>query len=471
MKIRYSIIIIWAATLIIGGTLVSSCKKFVEIDPPRTSLVKATVFENDATAKSAMLNVYFQLSSGGFASGNIQSITFLGSLSSDESINYFTSSATVTEEYRQFSDNRLLPTNSVNTNVWSQIYLAIYKVNAILEGLALSTAISENVRKQLEGEAKFIRAFCHFYVINIYGDSPLILSTDYRSNQIAPRTPKAEVYQQIVKDLKDAQILLLNDYSVSNNERVRANKGAATALLSRVYLNLGDWVNAEAQATTVINNALYSLPAPNSVFLKNSAEAIWQLSRDNGNSLDAGNFLASGSNGVPVYTSLQTTFVNTFDNSDQRRINWIGTRTTPTATYYYPFKYKTAASSPISEYSMVLRLAEQYLIRAEARAQQGKISGINGAESDVNVIRNRAALGSTPANNQAAMLAAIEQERHFELFSEWGHRWLDLKRTNRINAVLSPVKPGWQSYKALFPIPQIQITNDPTMANAQNPGY
>ena len=119
--------------------------------------------------------------------------------------------------------------------------------------------------------------------------------------------------------------------------------------------------------------------------------------------------------------------------------------------------------------STVLRLAEQYLIRAEARAKQGKITGVNSAESDINVIRNRAGLGNTTANTQADILLAVEQERKSEFFTEWGHRWFDLKRTGRTTAILSPYKPNWQASKELFPIPESQLINDPNIT--QNPGY
>ena len=116
---------------------------------------------------------------------------------------------------------------------------------------------------------------------------------------------------------------------------------------------------------------------------------------------------------------------------------------------------------------MVLRLAEQYLIRAEARAQQNNISG---AQSDVNVIRNRAGLANTTATTQGTLLSAIEHERQIELFAEWGHRWMDLKRTNRADAILGPLKSSnWQSSDVLFPIPLTQIQNDPNFT--QNSGY
>src|SRR5207244_6787281 len=114
----------------------------------------------------------------------------------------------------------------------------------------------------------------------MFGDVPLALTTDPETNVLLSRTPKAQVYDQIKTDLKDAEELLSGNYLdatllKTTSERVRPTKWAAAALLARVYLYTSDWANADAQATQVINSGLYSLPsALNDVFLKNSNEAI-----------------------------------------------------------------------------------------------------------------------------------------------------------------------------------------------------
>ena len=121
---------------------------------------------------------------------------------------------------------------------------------------------------------------------------------------------------------------------------------------------------------------------------------------------------------------------------------------------------------------MMFRLAEQYLIRAEARAQQNNISD---AQADLNKIRTRARLPNTTAADKNSILSAILHERQTELFSEWGNRWFDLKRTNNIDAVMSIMTPKkanglqWQSYKQLNPLPFTEIQRDPSLL--QNLGY
>jgi hypothetical protein len=443
------------------------CKKFVEIGPPKTDLIKATVFENNSTAMAALANMYANMVSG-FAGGGASSVSYLSALSGDELELYNSNLG-----YNEFYTNSLLPTNlQSQTGLWSSLYTVIYRSNLILEGVNNSVQITYQLKKQLEGEAKFVRAFAYFYLVNLYGDVPLVLTTNYTINANIKRSSLNLVFEQIILDLKQAENLLAADYSASKNERVRPNKLAAIALLSRVYLYEGDWVNAEQSSSQVINSPLYNLEALSNVFLKNNNEAIWQLSRDNGNAQDASTLFMSATALRPINASLKENFYQGLDNIDQRKLQWIGTRTNANGTFRYPMKYKITAATPITEYSTVLRLAEQYLIRAEARAQQNKILGTSSSESDVNAIRLRAGLGVTSANTKELILEAISNERKSELFTEWGHRWLDLKRTDKADLILGPIKGlPWNSTDVLYPIPQSEIDNNPSMVGQQNNGY
>jgi hypothetical protein len=284
------------------------------------------------------------------------------------------------------------------------------------------------------------------------------------------RTSVPEVYAGVIADLLQAKSLLPDTYPTG--ERVRVNKGAAIALLARVYLYDHKWVEAEANASEIIAKAAQYelLDDLNAVFLKNSKEAIWQLIPPFGNG-----FTYEGSAFIllsqPRSCALRSGFIdNVFEPGDLRRQSWIGSVTVGFSTWYFPFKYKVKSSSaaPV-EYAMQLCLAEQYLIRAEARAQQNKLTGANSAAADLDKIRNRAGLANTTATTQAQLLAAIEQERRAELFSEWGHRFFDLKRWNRLDAVLGSLKPGWNTTDALLPIPQSEILANGHLT--QNKGY
>ena len=123
--------------------------------------------------------------------------------------------------------------------------------------------------------AALMRAFTYFYLINVFGDVPLVTTTDYRTNSTMPRTPVADVYTQIMIDLQGAQQLLPGNYAQWSNERIRPVRHAATALLARVALYRQNWQQAESYADQVIGEStLYQVQSDlNTVFLKNNSEA------------------------------------------------------------------------------------------------------------------------------------------------------------------------------------------------------
>lgn len=462
--------------LLLSSILVqTSCKKFVEIKPPTTSLVATNVFDKNSTATAAQLAIYAQMQSYPF------NIDWTTGLSSDELKN-FSSSQTAIDLYANALDAAV---DANGIGIWKPTYNFIYEGNAILEGLSNSPGVTDAVKKQLNGESKFLRAFWYFYLVKLYGDVPLVLTTDYKVNSNLSRAPKAQVYEQIIADLTDAQNLLNSNYvdatdTVTTVDRVRPTSWAASALLASVYLYTGDWTKAETQASSVINNtSLFTLPSKlDSVFLKNSREAIWQLIPNSSNKYTPeGNIFILNYNPATNYTSFTTTIsdtlMNTFENGDARKIKWVGKYTDAVrrVDYYYPHKYKAnSTSTSLTEYSMVLRLAEQYLIRAEAKAQQNNLAG---AIIDINTIRNRAGLPNLSASlTKQQVLAAIMHERQVELFAE-GHRWTDLKRIDKVDVVMGGITPKkggtWSSYKQLYPIPITDIQNGINII--QNDGY
>lgn len=447
-----------------------SCKKMIEIDPPKNQLVTSQVFADSTDATSAVLGIYINMmnssSSSGFTFAN-GAITLYTGLSSDELMPTGTNS---TES--QFYSNSLLVDNQAIVVQWRQAYSLIYQANACIEELAGSSGISNALKNQLTGESKFIRAFIYFNLVNLYGDVPFVTSTDYKINAVLPRIAKDSVFNKIVADLMDAKELLSPDYVTPG--KIRVNQYTAIALLARIYLYQKKWLQADDAASLVISSGLYSLePNLNDVFLANSSEAIWQLSpiqpeyeTPEGQKFNPG----ASANSKPRYC-ITPFLLNSFETGDQRMANdnWIESKVIMGVTYYYPYKYKLVNdgnTTPLENY-MMFRLAEQYLIRAEARAQQNNISD---SKSDLNNIRNRAGLGDTPANDQASLLTAILHERQVELFCEWGHRWYDLKRTSTVDAILGVEKaPNWQSTDALYPIPFNEILLNSLLT--QNPGY
>jgi len=446
--------ILFAGIVILFAT---SCKKYVTIDTPRTSISPENAFADSSTATSVVLGIYSGVATGN--TSNVFNAIKYGAMSADEGY-YVTNTS-----FDAFKTNTLAAGNDANI-FWSGLYSRIGRSNYAIEGISTSSKISISAKNQLVGEAKFWRAWNYFYLVNYFGEVPLVINTDALANGLLPRAPVSQVYQQIVNDLLDAKGLLTTTYPSS--ERARINKNVVSAFLARVYFYQNKWVEAEAEATAVIGSGTYSLVTNlNNVFLSNSNETIWQISLLGATSTPA---TVMGAEFIPASTTptfvLYDTLANTFETNDQRKVSWAKSISYLGKTYYYPFKYKTRLTTASTEYPVMIRLAELYLIRSEARAQQNNISG---AQADLNAVRNRAGLLNTTATTQAQLLAALEHERWVELFTEFSDRWFNLKRLNKATAVLSLIKPAWKPFQQLYPIPTQAMTPNPTLVN--NPGY
>lgn len=466
------------SAFIIGISLLS-CKKWVQVDPPNNALSRNNIFTDNGTAASTLTGIYSNMSGDNYAfvTGS-NSISVKCGLSADELTLFGGSAANQTLQI--YYRNNL--SSSSNGLFWNPFYQTLLQINSSIAGLQGSTGLTPAVKTQLLGEALFLRGFVNFYLVTLYGKAPLVLSANYQLNSTIPSASSSQIWQQIHTDLTDASKLLSDVYldgTVINSttERVRPTRWAAYALLSRSYLFSGNWDSAEIAATIVINNSsLFGLDSLNDTFLKNSMESIWQLQpvHDGQNTMDANTFiLISGPNtsNKPVY--LSSFLLNAFEPGDERFTDWVALDSSTGENFYYPFKYKNStynSGSPVTEYLMVLRLSEQYLIRAEARCEKNNLAG---AISDLNMIRNRAGLPNTNAISQAEILKAIQHERQVELFTEWGTRWLDLKRTGSVDSVMSAVTPKkggmWDTNWQLYPVPIYDIQHNSNIS--QNPGY
>jgi len=196
--------------------------------------------------------------------------------------------------------------------------------------------------------------------------------------------------------------------------------------------------------------------------LKTSKEAIWQLQTVNlsvagVNTWEGFSIVPAGATARSYYQVYDTT-VAAYEDNDLRKTMWLKPYVVSDKTLYMPYKYKVRTGTPVTEYNTVLRLAEQYLIRAEARLNQNKLQA---ALQDINLIRERAGLAALPQTMDKASIAlALEKERQLELLGEWGHRWFDLVRTNRALPVLSKVKTDFSESDTKIPIASaILLTN------------
>ena len=449
-------------TLLLIILVYSSCKKLIEVNSPQNQLTTIDVFSDTTSAVAALGNIYAQLD----RTIEVNYSKYLDMYT--DNLDYTGS----TPQDLEFLKSTISVSNSTDLAIWKNFYLVIYQCNNLIEHLPKSGNLPVANVNQLSNEAKFLRAYAYFYLVNLYGKVPLVLSTDVNISAQAPQSEISVIYQQIIKDLTDAKQGLPAAYTGIG--KIRANKWAAVALLSKAYLFQQNWTAAESEATDVIKSGLYSLlSTPNNVFLAGSDEAILQVWTQNGFVTSATNLVPSSNTSLPRYP-MSANLHSAFEDGDLRKTAWIGTSNvrsgSVTTTYHYLYKYKNRVVNTTNpEYLMVLRLAEIYLIRAEARAQQSKITGVGSAADDLNLIRKRSGIANSTATTQSEMLTAIMRERRVELFDEWGSRFFDLKRNGQLNVVIGTYKTSWLSTAALLPIPLNELTYDHNLV--QNPGY
>ena len=457
MKINYIKVMTFLLPL---GLLATSCNKLLEVTP-KYIYTTEQIYANDQLADSVVLALY----------GKFATMQHDLSLATGFSVDEFKPGV-----YSFMQDYLFMYTYNLNAfsggtnNYWGSCFAVIGIANNMIEGVTQSKGMTQAGKDELLGQAKFMRALNYYFLVNLYGDVPLVLTSDYHKERIKARTPVSAVYKQIIEDLEDASQLLGDDYK---GERVRANKWAALALLSRVYLFTKDWDKAEKTATEVIaQGQLFKLGALDNedgtivmdIFTKNNPEQILQLWNSLGASL--------GGYTLGTYTSFAVTddkqgLLEAFEADDKRKTNYVAFEESTES--YVDYKYRSDGSEgmPNKEYTSVLRLSEQYLNRAEARLQLG----LSNAIEDVNILRTRAGLPLLSTSlSKDQTLAAIVQERRVELCFEWGDRWFTLKRLGLADAVMSKAKPTtWKSFAQLYPVPTTEIQNNRQLT--QNPGY
>jgi len=357
--------------------------------------------------------------------------------------------------YTQIDNNAVLPENAGIADIWAAGYEGINIANNIIAKVPGMSDMTDEEKNQALGELYFIRAFNHFSLVNWFGAIPIKTEpTEGATGLDVARDPVAKVYDQIIADLTFAEQNLS-----AGGTKVRASKYAATALLARVYLYKGDYANAKTKATDVITNGGYDLLDYADVFTDESAESIFEIdfTELNRNRIAEYNFpkTLNGRREVAPTASILAAY-ETGDERYPASIAFSG-------TLAYSIKYDDLSLG--ADNVIILRLAEMYLIRAEAEAElEGNVSAI---QNDIDVIRTRAKLPDTSASSFADLLRVIEKERRVEFAFE-GQRWFDLVRTGRAVEVLLTVSNANQT---LWPIPLSEILTNTNPGMSQNPGY
>jgi starch-binding outer membrane protein, SusD/RagB family len=374
----------------------------------------------------------------------------------------------------------------------SDLYTVLYRCSDIANNIIAKVPHiegAEATKNDFMGQAYFVRALAYFDLARFWGGIPgayeddggvvvkLTPSLVISESDYAPRATLAATYQQVEADLLEALNLLpetrMNGQQMDNLQtRARATKATARALLARYYLYTRNWAQAESYATAVINDNRFRLVPFESIFRnRNTEESVFELQFNNNDVSGLRNWYyptsLSGRGGVALHNETYQEMI-----ADPNDVRGQLTARNATTNVYYTTKWNTPGNA---DNIAVIRIAEMYLIRAEARAQVG--TDLTGAQTDLNAIRNRAGLGNTAAATQPELLDAILAERKLEFIGE-GHRWFDLIRAGKAMTVLSNVKrtrgsqpsysigtPGRQ----VFPFPNIEVLTNTKLQ--QNSAY
>lgn len=444
--------------------LSAGCSKFTEVDLPQDQITRELVFKDEGLANSAMAGVYRSLESSGFLAGTSAGAPALLSAYTDELESYAPAGSDFSQSYNL--------THSAVTasfkDLWTVSYNQIYNVNSIIEGLERSAQLSESFKLQLRGEALFVRALIHLQLSTAFGDIPYITTTSYTENSTVSREKQSVVYAKVKGDLLQAAIDL--PPTLPRGSRVKASQMAAYAVLARLAYLENQWDDAVRYSNIVLFSIGYEMEESiDRTFLKDSSSAIWQLMPyDSTYNTNEGNFYIL-TTAPPATAALSPSLVNSFEDGDLRRDLWIGeVKDSDNKTYYYPFKYRqSSVTDATREYSVILRVEELYLIRAEAYIRQGQtILGL----ADLNQLRLRVNLRPVDGNNEDQLLTAVLNERRKELFTESGHRFNDLKHFGVLDQTMRAAKPNWKSNFKLWPLPESELLLNPHL-KPQNEGY
>ncbi|MEO8472331.1 MAG: RagB/SusD family nutrient uptake outer membrane protein [Chryseolinea sp.] len=374
-------------------------------------------------------------------------------------------------QYRELGTKQISSANASVAELWGDIYNTIYIANFIIERLPNVEGVVTSERNRVMGSAYFLRGYCYFVAAYTFGAVPDVLTTDIQANRNIARTSKEEILQQVLGDYNTA-LDLVPDKAVNAGY---AGKQVVRAALARYQLYAGNWAEAEVQATSVIQSGDYELEQEYSstVTQDYTSESIlevgYTLTDDPGTDGNLGlNNLFVGRREIIPSNQVVLALASSESGDRFSSINFNTSNLNGTDNGWSVAKYGTADQD--NNNVVVFRLPEMYLIRAEARAQLEKVTGDNSAQSDVNVLRERAKAVTVSPVSKSQMLRLIEDEWRYEFAFE-GHRWYDLKRTGRLTAVMSAFSPNWKDTYDLWPIPQREIQNNPALVGNQNPGY
>ena len=490
MKISISILILSLAAIL------PSCDDYLDLKPVSVT-TSDNAYNTADDAEAALVGAYDSFAQEYYIWDNI----LFNDVISD---NHYAGGDN--PEIYAIEDLNITPTNSRLWNNWSQIYNAIAKANIVLQKVPVINDPQLDLtgrRNEILGEAAFLRAYHYYQLAKMWGGVPLITapvtSTDPAETQI-PRASIDEVYAQIIGDLEFAIANLPDTYSDDASvNKARASKGAANALLAKVYAQKPspDYNKVLEHADAVINSpAGYALLEDFNHLWDgnhyNNAESIMEVQFVGGTEANWGPQLLlppslSGDTWRKFVVPSQD-LVKAFDDEGdvERKDATILFETAPWSdefwsvevggTIPFAYKWKSANGWASTNRQYILRLGDIVLLKAEALNELGLTEQ---ARVEIDRIRDRAGLGPTPATNATEMRTAILDERRLELAQE-AQRWDDLRRhgiavevmnsLNEVDLRTNTVKQyNMAPEEVWLPIPQSERNRNPQLG--QNPGY
>ncbi|MBN9386198.1 MAG: RagB/SusD family nutrient uptake outer membrane protein [Chitinophagaceae bacterium] len=470
--------------------VVASCsKKFIDLRPESSASV-VDFYKTADDARVGLNGVYSSLQTAGVSTNNY----VFGEISSDNTLPVFSGTVTDQDEFDRFY---IRTTNPFISERWNDCYKGIAAANLFFERIA-PIQITDSLKQRYIAEAKFIRGYLYFELVRTYGDVPLVLKSlisSLNEGYNYGRNPSAEVYAQVEKDLSEAEAVLAVSYKGADIGRI--TKGAADAMLGKVYLTEHKYDAAATALLKVINLNIYDTVAYADAFdpaKKNGKESVFEVQfaaglNGEGNPwpnsfapLNSGSaIIAFGGDGNNRPTQ---DLINAYEPGDIRKdlslatsyVNAAG----QTISDVFVKKYRNPAPAVKNDNPNnipVIRYADVVLMYAECLNEKA-YDGSGDAMKYLNMIRTRARLPvktSADIPDQGSFRLAMEQERRVEFAFE-SQRWWDLVRTGRaipvINgkaASINIVQPITQN-NMVFPIPQSQIDINKSKIK-QNLGY
>ncbi len=429
-----------------------SCKKFLDLSP-KNDIGESEALNSKQRIERALTGAYSRLQDQSYYGFEWMNAVWL----SDDN----TTAVGAGTTDLQFDTHAVLASSNTMVICWAAMYQAINAANNVIDAVntVKDPALTDADKQNISGQAYFIRALVYFDMVRTWGGVPLKLepTRGYDSASNVARSTSTEVYAQVLKDLNEAESRLPETLN-----RNIATKKAAQALKARLFLYMKDWDQAAQYAGTLIADAAdYELVEPyeDLITVKNSKENIFELNftPTDGNPL-AGIFYPNALGGTfrigPTQEIAQLLSDPATGGQRSALIGMSGGQP-------YANRYRRVGGDQQDDDVSILRLAEMYLIRSEARAHKNDVIG--GLE-DLNAIRARAHVLPAAAADSSTLLLKIEDERRLEFAFE-PFRWFDLVRTGRADAVLGVT----DARKYVFPIPTSEIVANKLLV--QNESY